>query len=332
MKKISLTGIKPTGTPHIGNYLGAIKPAIELAREYKAFYFIADYHALTTVKNGGELKHLSYEVACTWLALGLNPQEVTFFRQSDIPELFELMWILACLTPKGLLNRAHAYKASVDKNIAAGKPGDEGLNAGLFNYPVLMAADILLFRTNVVPVGLDQKQHVEIARDIAVSFNKNYKKILTLPEALIQEEVMTVPGVDGRKMSKNYDNTLPIFASPEELRKRVMRIVTDSRQPSEPKDPDRCNIFAIYRQFASSEAVAAARRQYEQGGKAYSEMKQELYELLNETFAEARRKYDDLMSNRDYIDQVLAEGAERARSFAVPLMKEVRKAVGVGPR
>lgn len=330
MRKVSLTGIKPTGPPHVGNYLGAIRPAIELAREYKAFYFIADYHALTTVKDRKKLNELSYEVACTWLSLGLNPEEVIFFRQSDIPELFELMWVLACFTPKGLLNRAHAYKAAVDKNMATGKPADEGVNAGLFNYPVLMAADILLFRSNFVPVGLDQKQHVEIARDIAVAFNKNYTKILTVPQPLIQEEVMTIPGLDGRKMSKNYDNTIPIFLPPAELRKRVMRIVTDSKLPSEPKDPQQSNIFAIYRHFASPEQIVENERQYRQGGKAYSEMKEELYDLLNKTFGEAREKYNDLIGNRDYVDSILSEGAEKARAVAIPMMKEIRSAVGVG--
>jgi tryptophanyl-tRNA synthetase len=329
MRKVSLTGIKPTGTPHIGNYLGAIKPAIELAHEYNAYYFIADYHALTTVKSGAELQRLSHEVACTWLALGLNPDEVIFFRQSDIQQLFELNWILACSTSKGLLNRAHAYKAYVDKNTAAGRPPDEGVNAGLFNYPVLMAADILLFRSNVVPVGLDQKQHVEIARDIALTFNQEYKKLLTLPEPLIREDVMTVPGLDGRKMSKNYGNTIPIFLPPEELRKRVMRIVTDSKQPSEPKDPEKCNIFAIYRNFASPEALSTTRSEYERGGKSYSEMKQQLFELLEATFAEARLKYNELMNNKPYVDQLLLQGAEKARAIAVPLMQQIRAGIGV---
>ena len=332
MKKVSLTGIKPTGTPHLGNYLGAIKPAIELAREYKAYYFIADYHALTTVKSGSEVQQLSYEVACTWLALGLNPEEVIFFRQSDVPELFELSWVLACSTSKGLLNRAHAYKAYVDRNTAAGRPPDEGVNAGLFNYPVLMAADILMFRSDVVPVGLDQKQHVEIARDIALAFNKEYgKKILNLPEPLVREDVMTIPGLDGRKMSKNYGNTIPIFLPPEELRKRVMRIVTDSKQPSEPKDPEKDNIFAIYRHFASAKAVATSRAEYERGGKSYAEMKQQLFELLEETFGEARVRYNELMSNKPYVNQLLLQGVEKARAIARPLMNDIRKAVGAGP-
>jgi tryptophanyl-tRNA synthetase len=329
-KKRSLTGIKPTGTPHIGNYLGAIKPAIELAQEYQALYFIADYHALTTVKDGKRLNELSYEVACTWLALGLDPSKVIFYRQSDIPELFELTWILSCFTPKGLLNRAHAYKAAVDKNTESGNSADEGINAGLFNYPVLMAADILLFGSNFVPVGLDQKQHIEITRDIADSFNKNYGDILTVPEGLINEEVMTIPGIDGRKMSKNYDNTLQIFQPSKQLRKQVMRIVTDSKTPDEPKDPDQDNVFAIYRYFAAPSEIEETRRRYLKGGLAYSEIKQELHELLDKTFAEARGKYDALMQDRAYVDRVLAEGAEKARAIGGEMMRKVRKAVGVG--
>jgi tryptophanyl-tRNA synthetase len=330
MKKKSLTGIKPTGTPHIGNYLGAIRPGLELAQEYQALYFIADYHALTTVKDGTRLNELSYEVACTWLALGLDPSKVIFYRQSDIPELFELAWILSCFTPKGLLNRAHAYKSAVDKNIENGKPADDGINAGLFNYPVLMAADILLFGSHVVPVGLDQKQHVEIARDVAESFNKNYGDILTLPEPLINEEVMTVPGLDGRKMSKNYDNTIQIFLPSNQLRKRVMRILTDSKTPDEPKDPDQDNIFAIYRCFASAAEIEEARRRYQAGGLAYSEIKQELFEVLDRTFSEVREKYQALMEDRAYVDRVLLEGAEKARAIGGEMMGKIRKAVGVG--
>lgn len=331
MKKKSLTGIKPTGTPHIGNYLSAIKPALELAREYQALYFIADYHALTTVREGKRLNDLSYEVACTWLALGLDPERVIFYRQSDILELFELSWILCCFTPKGLLNRAHAYKAAVDKNLESHRPPDEGINAGVFNYPVLMAADILLFGSHYIPVGLDQKQHVEIARDIADNFNKSYGNILTLPEPLINEEVMTIPGLDGRKMSKNYDNTIQIFLPPNQLRKRVMRILTDSKTPEEPKDPDQDNVFAIYRHFASDDEIAGMRRRYQQGGLAYSEVKGELFELLDKTFGEARQRYEALMSDRAYVDGVLAQGAEKARVIGGEMMRKIRRAVGVGP-
>lgn len=327
--KIALTGIKPSGTPHIGNYLGMIRPALELAKQYQALYFIADYHALTTVKDGPTLKRLTYDVAATWLALGLDPDKVIFYRQSDIPEVMEFTWILACFTSKGLLNRAHAYKDAVDENIAAGLSPDEGINAGLYSYPVLMAADILLFGSHYVPVGQDQKQHIEIARDIAMSVNNNYGEILTLPEAVIREEVMTIPGIDGRKMSKSYDNVIPMFAPSNVLKKTVMRIVTDSRRPEEPKDPESDNVFAVYRHFAPPEEVERRRQRYVKGGLAYSEIKGELYELLEATFGEARNKYNALMSDWEYLEQVLLQGAEKARKLSKPMLEKIRAAVGV---
>jgi tryptophanyl-tRNA synthetase len=326
--KIALTGIKPSGTPHVGNYLGMIRPALELARHYQALYFIADYHALTTVRDGKEMKKLTYDVAATWLALGLDPEKVIFYRQSDIPEVMELTWILSCFTSKGLLNRAHAYKAAVDENLAIGVPPDEGINSGLYFYPVLMAADILLFNTNFVPVGLDQKQHIEIARDIAQAFNSTYGNILTIPEAAIREEVMTIPGLDGRKMSKSYGNVIPMFAPANKLKKSVMRIVTDSRSPEEPKDPETDNVFAIYRHFASEEDLERVRQRYLQGGMAYSEIKGELFERLEQTFGSARARYDEYMQDWGYLDQVLSKGAEKARKMAVPLLARIRKAVG----
>ncbi len=329
MRQITLTGIKPTGQPHIGNYLGMIKPALELAETYQALYFIADYHALTTVKDKKELIYLTHQATATWLALGLNPNEVIFYRQSDIPEVFELSWALACFTAKGLLNRAHAYKAIVDDNIAEGREEDKNINVGLFTYPVLMAADILLFGTHVVPVGLDQQQHLEITRDVALTFNRNYGDILTIPEAVIRKEVMTIPGIDGRKMSKSYNNVIPIFASPNQVRKPVMRIVTDSKRPEDPKDPDACNIFAIYQHFADTDAVASKRQLYLEGGLAYGEMKKELFALLEDTFSAQRDRYDDLMDNTDELDKILEEGSEKARDIAVPILARVRKAVGV---
>ncbi len=329
MKQITLTGIKPTGQPHIGNYLGMIKPALELAKDYQALYFIADYHALTTVKDKDQLKELTYQVAATWLALGLNPDEVIFYRQSDIPEVFELSWALACFTAKGLLNRAHAYKAIVDDNIAAGREEDKNINIGLFTYPVLMAADILLFGTHVVPVGLDQQQHLEITRDVALIFNNTYGNILTIPEAVIREEVMTIPGIDGRKMSKSYNNVIPIFASPNQVLKPVKRIVTDSKRPEDPKDPEECHIFAIYRHFADVDAVEAKRELYLKGGLAYGAMKQELFELLESNFADKRDRYNTLMENTDELDKILERGAEKARAIAAPIMAKVRKAVGM---
>ena len=329
LKQITLTGIKPTGQPHIGNYLGMIRPALELAKDFQALYFIADYHALTTVRDQQQLTHLTYQAAATWLALGLNPDKVIFYRQSDIPEVFELAWVLSCFTTKGLLNRAHAYKALVDDNVAAGREADKNINAGLFTYPVLMAADILLFGTHVVPVGLDQQQHLEITRDVALTFNKNYSDVLTIPEAVIRKEVMTIPGIDGRKMSKSYNNVIPIFAPSNQVRKPVRRIVTDSKRPEDPKDPDACNIFAIYRHLADPEAVEAKRQLYLDGGLAYGAMKQELFELLESTFSEQRDRYNALMETPEELDTILEKGAEKARDIARPILAAVRQAVGV---
>ncbi len=329
MKQIALTGLKPSGAPHIGNYLGMLKPSLELAEKFQALYFIPDYHALTTVRDRKQLADLTYQAAATWLALGLNPDEEIIYRQSDIPEVFELAWALSCFTAKGLLNRAHAYKAIVDDNIAAGREADKNINIGLFTYPVLMAADILLFGTHFVPVGLDQQQHLEITRDVALTFNKNYGNVLTIPEAVIRKEVMTIPGTDGRKMSKSYNNVIPIFAPPEQVLKPVKRIVTDSKRPEEPKDPDECNIFAIYQHFAEADAVAAKRQLYLEGGLAYGAMKQELFELLDSAFADKRDRYNALMNNTDELDRILENGAEKARAIAAPIMAKVRKAIGV---
>jgi tryptophanyl-tRNA synthetase len=327
--KIALTGIKPTGTPHIGNYLGMIKPALELVRRYRALYFIADYHALTTERKPEKLKLQIYEVAATWLALGLEPEKVVFFRQSDVPEVFELTWILACLTSKGLLNRAHAYKAAVDENIRQGKSEDDNINAGLFNYPVLMAADILLFGTHVVPVGQDQKQHIEIVRDVASGFNSHYGKVFTIPEALIRKDVMSVPGVDGRKMSKTYGNTIPIFAEDKVIQGQVMSIITDSKSPETPKDPEACNLFSLYRQFAPSEAVKEAESAYLYGGARYSDIKKELVELLLEEFKEGRRIYEALLRDQPVIERILRQGATTARTIAEPLLAKVRRKIGI---
>lgn len=329
-KKISLTGIKPTGTPHIGNYLGMIRPALELTQDYFALYFIADYHGLTTVREGKEMRDLSYEVAATWLALGLDPEKTLLFRQSDIPELFELTWILSCFTAKGLLNRAHAYKAAADKNTEAGEDPDAGINNGLFTYPVLMAADILLYGSHVVPVGLDQKQHIEITRDIAMAFNHNYnEEIFVIPEGIIREEVMTIPGTDGRKMSKSYGNVLPIFAPAKELRKAVMRIVTDSRLPEEPKNPEECNVFNIYKYFAAPADIETMRALYLRGGFGYGEVKQQLYEELEARFSSERDSYNHFMTDRPYLDSVLLSAADKARQIGSKIMRKARKAVGV---
>jgi tryptophanyl-tRNA synthetase len=329
MAKIALSGIKPTGTPHLGNYLGMIKPALELAQSFQAFYFIADYHALTTTRDRNRLNNRIYEVAAAWLALGLDPERVVFYRQSDIAEIFEFEWILACFTSKGLLNRAHAYKAAVEENLSAGKSADDNINTGLYNYPVLMAADILLFGTDVVPVGPDQRQHLEIVRDIAVSVNAQLGNVLKVPEALIQAEVMTIPGLDGRKMSKNYRNTIPIFADPTIIRRQVMRIVTDSKTPEQPKDPDQCNVFAIWRHFAPAEAVEDKRQLYWRGGLAYSDIKQGLYDLLLAKFGAGYQVFNKYMIDTSAIDRILKQGAKNARTIAEPLLAGIRNKIGI---
>jgi len=329
MKPIALTGIKPTGRPHIGNYLGMYQPALSLMENYLGMYFVADYHALTTMHDAAALKDLVYEVAASWLALGLDPDQAIFFRQSDIPEIPEFTWILSCFTSKGLLNRAHAYKAAVDENLALGRDPDEGINAGLYYYPVLMAADILLYGSDVVPVGLDQKQHIEMTRDIAEAFNRTYGDILKVPEGLIQESVMKVPGIDGRKMSKSYDNTIPIFAPEKNLRKRVMRIVTDSKHPEDPKDPEEDNLFALLRFFAAPDRLEEIRQLYLQGGAAYGALKKELADTILEHFADARLRFDELMQNKAYIDKVLLEGAAKARQIGKPYLEAARKVTGI---
>jgi tryptophanyl-tRNA synthetase len=328
-KKISLSGIKPTGTPHLGNYFGMIRPALDLVKDYTALYFIADYHGLTTVRDGNEMERMTYDVAATWLALGMDPDKVTFFRQSDIPEIFECTWILGCFTAKGLLNRAHAYKAALDANVAEGRDPDAGINTGLYTYPVLMASDILLYGSHVVPVGQDQRQHVEIAADIAQAFNFAYGEILTIPEALIRPEVALVPGTDGRKMSKSYDNILPIFAPSKQLRKRVMSIVTDSRTPDQPKDPDSDNLFLIYKLIATPAEIETMRQRYLAGGFGYGEVKQAIYEVLERNFGEARTKYDTYMQDKVYLEKMLMEGAEKARAIGGPLLAKMRRAVGM---
>jgi tryptophanyl-tRNA synthetase len=327
-RKIALTGIKPSGTPHLGNYLGMIRPALDLVREYDAYYFIADGHALTTVQNAADLRELSYEAAATMLALGLDPERVVFYRQSDVPQTFELAWILSCVTPKGLLNRAHAYKASVDENTAAGRTPDDGITVGLYGYPVLMAADILIVDAHVVPVGSDQRQHVEIARDIAEAFNRTFGDVLVLPEPLIEDSVATIGGLDGRKMSKSYGNVIPIFAGPKAQRKLVMRIVTDSRPPEEPKDPTSDNLFRIFEHFGNPEAVGSVRERYTTGGIGYGEVKRMLADALEERFAEPLARYEELMADRSRIDEMLAAGAAQVGTVATDVLGRVRKAAG----
>ena len=328
-RPVAVTGIQSSGRPHLGNYLGMIRPALALAGRHEVFYFIADAHALTTQRDGEAMRRHTHELAATWLALGVDPRRMTLYRQSDVPEVFELTWVLACHAGKGLLNRAHAYKAAAGANQAAGRPADHGVNAGVFAYPLLMAADILALGAEVVPVGRDQKQHVEIAREIAAAFNAVRGPVLVSPEVLIDQRVATIPGLDGRKMSKSYGNTLPIFVEVDELRALVARIVTDSRPPEAPKDPDTCRLFALYRQLAQPGAVASMRSRYLEGGVSYREVKEELVGLLEAGFGPARVAYRALLADPAELDRVLAAGAERARTRAAPVMERVRDAVGL---
>jgi len=330
MKKISLTGIKPTGVPHLGNYLGAIKPALELAQEYSPFYFIADYHALISVHDAFALKKSIYQVAATWLALGLNPEEACFYKQSDISEIFELSWALSCFTPKGFMNRAHAYKDKMAKNQVEGLDNDDGINIGLYSYPCLMDADILMFRSNVVPVGKDQKQHIEFARDIAQRFNSHYgRDVFTIPEPIIREETNVIPGLDGRKMSKSYGNTIEIFLEPKALKKKIGSIVTNSQGMEEPKDPDSCNVFSLYKLFANKEQCETLAARYRAGGLGWGHAKAELQTVLEATFGEARERYNALLADTAQIDKILALGAAKAKPVARELMQEVRDTIGI---
>src|SRR5450759_1730290 len=284
-----LTGIKPTGSPHLANYIGAIKPALDLAQgATHALYFIANYHALTAIHDPRELDRLIYEVAATWLALGLDPEKVIFYRQSDIPEIFELTWILSCMTAEGLMNRAHAYKAVVARNRERKAQDDAGVNMGLYAYPILMAADILLFRTDLVPVGRDQAQHVETARSVAQHFNQTYGEVLKLPTARMNEETAVIPGLDGRKMSKSYDNTIPIFVSAEQLRKLLMRYKTDSSARTVPKDPTTSSLILMYKEFSTPEETEAMRRCYREGI-GWGEVKQALFDVLERFVEEPER-------------------------------------------
>jgi len=330
MKKISLTGIKPTGELHIGNYFGAIKQALELAKEYDARYFIADYHALNSLKDPAELQSTIRHVAAGWLAAGLNPEEVIFYRQSSIPEVFELTTMLMAFTSKGLMNRAHAYKAMVDVNNSKGEDPDAGVNIGLFTYPVLMAADIILFDSDVVPVGHDQKQHIEMAQDIAQSVNANYgRDVLKIPQAAIQENVAVIPGLDGRKMSKSYGNTIPLFAPEKTLRKIIMRIVTNSQSVEEPKDPEACQVFKLYKLFASEQEQNELAARYRAGGMGWGEAKEELFQKTNRLLTPMREHYDAIMSDIPALDKILEMGAAKARPIAAATVNRFRKAAGI---
>ena len=330
MKKISLTGIKPTGDLHIGNYFGAIKPALELAHEYDARYFIADYHALNSVKNPKELTACIRGVAAGWLAAGLDPEKVVFYRQSSIPEVFELTTMLMAFTSKGLMNRAHAYKAALQVNADKGDDPDAGVNMGLYTYPVLMAADIILFDSDVVPVGKDQVQHIEMAQDIAQAVNANYgQPVLKVPQAAVQENVAVVPGLDGRKMSKSYNNTIPLFAPEKTLRKTIMRIITNSQAVEEPKDPNASQIYLLYKLFATPEEQAMLASRYHAGGMGWGEAKEELFRVINRQLAPMRERYDAIMADIPTLDKILAQGAEKARVIAAATVRRFRKAAGI---
>ena len=328
-----LTGITTTGTPHLGNYAGAIRPAIVASRQSDAdsFYFLADYHALIKCDDPLRIQRSRLEIAATWLAAGLDVERVTFYRQSDIPEIPELTWLLTCVAAKGLLNRAHAYKASVDKNVEAGEDPDAGITMGLFSYPVLMAADILMFNAHQVPVGRDQIQHVEMARDIGQRFNHLFgkgKEFFVMPEALIEESVATLPGLDGRKMSKSYDNTIPLFSSAKEMKDAISRIVTDSRLPGEAKDPDNSHLFTLYQAFATKEQSNEFRGDLFQG-LGWGDAKQRLFQLLDSELGEARENYHRLIERPADLEDILQAGAQKARRIATPFLGELREAVGL---
>lgn len=325
-----LTGITTTGTPHLGNFVGSIRPSVaaSLRPGVESFYFLADYHALIKCEDPVRIQRSTLEIAASWLASGLDPEKVTFYRQSDIPEIPELNWMLSCVTGKGLLNRAHAYKASQDKNLEAGRDADDGVTAGLFMYPVLMGADILMFKAHKVPVGRDQVQHIEMARDMASSFNHLYGEHFVLPEAVIDDNVATLPGLDGRKMSKSYNNTIPLFSSRDQLKKLIGSLLTDSRAPGEPKDTEGSALFQIYQAFATPEETEALRRAYAEGI-AWGDAKQVLLERVDQVIAPMREQYESLINHPERIEQILLQGAERARALATPFIKELRSAVGL---
>ena len=330
-KRRVLTGIKPTGSPHLGNYVGAIKPAIAASRDARvdSYFFLADYHALISTQDPIRVQRSTLEIAATWLALGLDPERVMFYRQSDIPEIPELTWLLTCVTGKGLLNRAHAYKAAVDANAAEGIDVDAGISAGLYMYPVLMAADILMFNAHAVPVGKDQVQHIEIARDLGQRFNHVYgDDYFVLPEAQVDENTATLAGLDGRKMSKSYDNTIPLWDEPATMRKLVMSIVTNSQAPGEPKDPDASHVFSIYQAFATPEETAAMRKAYAEGI-SWGDAKQALFERIDRDLAPARERYRHYMTHPQEVEALLLRGAERAREASRPFIARLRDAVGL---
>jgi tryptophanyl-tRNA synthetase len=332
-KSIVLTGITTTGTPHLGNYVGAIRPAIEASRRHDVlpYYFLADYHALIKCQEPERVRRSTLEIAASWLALGLDTENAVFYRQSDVPEITELAWILTCVTAKGLMNRAHAYKAALQANQDSGETDpDKGVSMGLFNYPILMAADILIFNANQVPVGKDQVQHIEMARDIAARFNHIYGEHFVLPNAVVGDDTAILAGLDGRKMSKSYDNVIPIFLAEKPFRKLIMKIKTNSLEPGVPKDPESCTLFGIYKAFASKEEAAAIRLRYEEGI-GWGEMKNVLFEYLNDHLKAARERYDALLESPIQIERALRDGAEKARAVSRPFIERIRTSIGIRP-
>ncbi len=331
-KQRVLTGITTSGTPHLGNYVGAIRPAVEASKstEVESFYFLADYHALIKCNNPDEVHRSTLEIAASWIALGLDTDNAVFYRQSDIGQISELMWFLNCMAAKGLMNRAHAYKAAVQDNEAAGEDADFGITMGLFSYPVLMAADILMFNAHQIPVGRDQIQHVEMARDIAQRFNHHYGEHFTLPQALVDDDVPLLQGLDGRKMSKSYGNTIPLFLTEKQLKKHINKIKTNLLEPGEPKDPDSSSVFQIWQAFATPEQTAAMREEFAKGI-AWGEAKKQLFELVNAELAPARERYEALIGAPAEIEEILQAGAQRARALSQPFMDKVRRAVGIRP-
>ncbi|BCE01479.1 tryptophan--tRNA ligase [Marinicellulosiphila megalodicopiae] len=331
-KQTVLTGITTTGIPHLGNYAGAIKPAIEASKntDVNSFFFLADYHALIKCQDPKRIAESSKAIAATWLALGLDTDNVTFYRQSDIPEIPQLSWVLTCNAAKGLMNRAHAYKAAVQDNLDGGEQdGDKGINMGLFSYPILMAADMLMFNANQVPVGKDQIQHIEMARDIAGRFNHHFGDTFALPQAVIDDSSMILPGLDGRKMSKSYDNTIPLFETEKKLKKAINKIVTNSLEPGEPKDFNDSAVFDIYSAFASESDIESMKQKFVEGI-GWGNAKKELFELINEELSGPREEYNRLMQDSAYLESVLQKGAEKARAVSGPFMSDIRKKLGMG--
>jgi len=329
MKKRILTGITTTGTPHIGNYLGAIKPALDLVEpDNDSYFFLADYHALIKQNDPNEIEKSVKNVALAWLSSGLDPKKSNFYRQSDIPEVHELTWILNCSASKGLLNRAHAYKSMAAENTQTGNDEDKAINMGLFSYPVLMAADILMFDSTHVPVGSDQNQHIEMTRDIATRFNHLYGPVLTVPESIIQDKEKVVLGLDGRKMSKSYGNVIPLLESEKTLKKSIMKIVTNSLEPGEPKDSKDCTVFDLYKNFATEEEVLALQSAYDEGI-SWGDAKQKLFLKINSQLEPIRNKHDELQQNKDYINDVLHDGAKKAKSYAIEKISQIKEVIGI---